>query len=158
MASSGNFDPFKTNDGCNEAEILDPPCTECLMKGKKCFQHFNPRSSKSLYFFVVKKPCKCPGVLLSNVKRYLWSKKDGPFGKKFPVSEAPTPYGTSGHSSLTGSRQREVARWTNVEGLIPTGGTPISSSSDFPIYIINNEGVMERIRRISDSPTGPDSE
>ncbi|MBW0511384.1 hypothetical protein O181_051099 [Austropuccinia psidii MF-1] len=80
MASSGNFDPSQTYDGYKAVEGLDPDCTECLMKGRQCFQHYNPCSSK----------------------RYLWSKKDGSFGKEFPVTEAPTPDGTSGYCKFRG--------------------------------------------------------
>ncbi|MBW0590402.1 hypothetical protein O181_130117 [Austropuccinia psidii MF-1] len=92
MASSGHFDPSQTNDGYRAGEILDPACTECLAKGTDCFQHQNPLSLKCHYCFIGKKPCCCTGVLSSNVRRYLWSRKDGPFEKEFPVSEAPTPY------------------------------------------------------------------
>ncbi|MBW0522672.1 hypothetical protein O181_062387 [Austropuccinia psidii MF-1] len=99
MASSVHFDPSQTCDGYKAVEVLDPSCTEFLMKGKECFQHFNPKSSKCHFCFVGKKSCCQPGMLASNVKRYLWSKKDGPFGKEFPVSEAPTPDGTSGYSN-----------------------------------------------------------
>ncbi|MBW0558775.1 hypothetical protein O181_098490 [Austropuccinia psidii MF-1] len=59
---------------------------------------------------------------------------------------------------VTGSRQRDVARWTNVGGPIPVGGRPIYSSSEVPISRINAEGVVKRIRRIADSPTDPDAE
>ncbi|MBW0568245.1 hypothetical protein O181_107960 [Austropuccinia psidii MF-1] len=45
MASSGHFDPSQTYDGYKAVEILDPACTECLAKGKDCFEHDNPRSS-----------------------------------------------------------------------------------------------------------------
>ncbi|MBW0504135.1 hypothetical protein O181_043850, partial [Austropuccinia psidii MF-1] len=58
----------------------------------------------------------------------------------------------------TGSRQRDVARWTNVGGPITVGGRPIYSSSEVLIFRINTEGVVKRIRRISDSPTDPDAE
>ncbi|MBW0580156.1 hypothetical protein O181_119871, partial [Austropuccinia psidii MF-1] len=58
----------------------------------------------------------------------------------------------------TGSRQRDVVRWTNVGGPIPVGGRPIYSSSEVPISRINTEGVVKRIRRIADSPTDPDAE
>ncbi|MBW0590543.1 hypothetical protein O181_130258, partial [Austropuccinia psidii MF-1] len=44
-------------------------------------------------------PCCNPAPAASNVKSYLWSKKDGPFGKDFPVSEGPTPDGASGYSN-----------------------------------------------------------
>ncbi|MBW0542953.1 hypothetical protein O181_082668 [Austropuccinia psidii MF-1] len=54
-------------------EVLDPACTECLAKGKECFQHFNLKSSKCNFCFVRKKPCHCPGPADSNVKRNLWS-------------------------------------------------------------------------------------
>ncbi|MBW0559811.1 hypothetical protein O181_099526, partial [Austropuccinia psidii MF-1] len=51
----------------------------------------------------------------------------------------------------TGSRERDVARWTNVGGSIPVGGTPIYSRT-------NTEGLVKRIRRISNSPPDPDAE
>ena len=62
---------------------------------------------------------------------------------------------------MTGSRQRDVARWTNVGGPIPVGGRPIYSSSEVPISRTNTEGVVKvvkRIRRIDDYPTDPDAE
>ncbi|MBW0583560.1 hypothetical protein O181_123275 [Austropuccinia psidii MF-1] len=158
MASSGHFDPSQIYDGYREVEILDAACTECFANVKVFFQHYNPQSSKCHYCFIGKKPCGCTRVPSSNVRRYLWSRKDGPFGKEFPVSEAPTPDGTSGFSQLTGSRQRDVARWTNVGGPIPVGGRPIYPSSEVPISRINTEGVVKRIRRIADSPTDPDAE
>ncbi|MBW0586980.1 hypothetical protein O181_126695 [Austropuccinia psidii MF-1] len=42
MASSGHFNPSQTYDGFRAVEVLDPACTECLAKGKDCFQHYNP--------------------------------------------------------------------------------------------------------------------
>ncbi|MBW0581146.1 hypothetical protein O181_120861 [Austropuccinia psidii MF-1] len=98
MASSGHFDPSQIYDEYRAVEILDPACTACLAKGKDCFQHYNSQSSKYHSCFIGKKPCRCTVVLSSNVRRYLWSRKDGPFGKEFPLSEAPTPDGTSGFS------------------------------------------------------------
>ncbi|MBW0471281.1 hypothetical protein O181_010996 [Austropuccinia psidii MF-1] len=56
-ASSGNFDPTQTYDGYKAVEVLDPPCTEFLAKGKDCFEPYNPRSSKYHYCFIGKKPC-----------------------------------------------------------------------------------------------------
>ncbi|MBW0541873.1 hypothetical protein O181_081588 [Austropuccinia psidii MF-1] len=109
MASSGHFDPSQTYDGYRAVEVLDPACSECLAKAPS-----------------------------PNVRRYLWSRKDGPFGKEFPVSEAPTPHGTSGFSQF--------------------GGRPIYSSSEVPISRINTEGVVKRIRRIAYSPTDPVAE
>ncbi|MBW0536571.1 hypothetical protein O181_076286 [Austropuccinia psidii MF-1] len=121
------------------------------------FGHFDPSQTydgyRSVEAFVP--ACSAPS---SNVRRYLWSRKYGPFGKEFPVSEAPTPDGTSGFTQLTGPRQRHVARSTNVGGPIPVGGRTIYSSSDIPISRINSEGVVKRIRRISYSPTDPDAE
>ncbi|MBW0499008.1 hypothetical protein O181_038723 [Austropuccinia psidii MF-1] len=158
MASSGHFDPSQTYDSYKVVEALDPACTECLAKGKDCFEHYNPRSSKCHYSYIGKKPCRQTGRKFSSVRKYLWSKKDGPFGKEFPVSEAPTLDATSGYSALTGSRQRDVAKWTNVGGALPVGGRPIYSSSEVPISRINNEGVVKRIRRIGNSPPDTDSE
>ncbi|MBW0587663.1 hypothetical protein O181_127378 [Austropuccinia psidii MF-1] len=98
MASSGHFDPSQTYDGFRAVEVLDPACTECLAKGKDCFQHFNPQSSKHHFFFIGKKPCRRTGLTSSNVRRHLWSRKDGPFGQEFLISEEPTPEVTSGFS------------------------------------------------------------
>ncbi|MBW0538123.1 hypothetical protein O181_077838 [Austropuccinia psidii MF-1] len=86
-----------------------------------------------------------------NIKSYLWSKKDGSFGKVFPVSEAATP-------DVTGSKKREVARWTNVGGPIQVGGRQIYSSSEVAISIINTKGVVKIITQIADSPPNPDDE
>ncbi|MBW0573602.1 hypothetical protein O181_113317 [Austropuccinia psidii MF-1] len=121
MASYGHFDPSQTYDGYRAVEILDPACTKCLAKGKDCFQHYNPQSSKCHFCFIGKKPCCRTGVSSSNVRR-------------------------------------DVARWTSVGGPIPFGGRPIYFSSEVPISRINTEGVVKRIRRISDSPTDPDAE
>ncbi|MBW0480212.1 hypothetical protein O181_019927 [Austropuccinia psidii MF-1] len=61
-------------------------------------------------------------------------------------------------TELTGSRKRDVARWTNVGGSIPVGGRSIYSSLEFPISRINTKGVVKRIRRIADSPPDLDAE
>ncbi|MBW0530373.1 hypothetical protein O181_070088 [Austropuccinia psidii MF-1] len=96
--------------------------------------------------------------MASNIRSNLWSKKDGPFGKELPVSEGPTPDGTSGYSDLNGSRQRDLERWTNVGGDITVGGRPIYSSSAVPISRINTKGVVKIIGRITNSPPDPDAE
>ncbi|MBW0558059.1 hypothetical protein O181_097774 [Austropuccinia psidii MF-1] len=158
MSSSGHFDTTQIYDGYKEVEVLDPAFTKCLAKGKDFFEHYNPRYSKCHYCFIGKKLCRCTGKEASNVRSYLWSKKDWPFGKEFPVSEAPTLDGTSGYSALTGSRQSDVARWTHVGGPIPVGGRPMNSISEGPISRINTEGIVKRIRRISNSPPDPDAE
>ncbi|MBW0586814.1 hypothetical protein O181_126529 [Austropuccinia psidii MF-1] len=108
-----------------------------------------------------RKPCCHMWVTSYNVRRHLWGRKDGPFGQKFPISEEPTPDATSGFSQLTGSRQRDVARWTNVRGPIPVGGRPIYSSSEVPISRTNTEGVVKIVKRVrirDDSATDPDAE
>ncbi|MBW0592307.1 hypothetical protein O181_132022 [Austropuccinia psidii MF-1] len=151
MASLGHFDTSQTYDGYKAVEVLNPTFTECLKKGKQCFQHYNTQSSKCHHCFVGKKPCQCPGAPLSNVGWYPWSKKDGHLGKDFRVPEAHTP-------DVTGCRKRDVARWTNVAGLIPICGRLIYSSSEFSICRINSQGVVKRLRRISDSPTNPNAE
>ncbi|MBW0558895.1 hypothetical protein O181_098610 [Austropuccinia psidii MF-1] len=69
-ASSGHFDPSQTYDGY-----------------KACH-----------YSFIGKRPCHHTWVPTYDFRRYLWSRKDGPFGKEFPVPDAPTPDGNSGHS------------------------------------------------------------
>ncbi|MBW0583633.1 hypothetical protein O181_123348 [Austropuccinia psidii MF-1] len=98
MASSGHFDPSQTYDGFRAVEVLDPACTECLAKGKDCFQHYNPQLSKCHFCFIGKKPCRRTRSTLSNVRRHLWSRKDGPYGQEFPILEEPTPDATSGFS------------------------------------------------------------
>ncbi|MBW0593089.1 hypothetical protein O181_132804 [Austropuccinia psidii MF-1] len=96
MASSGHFDPSQTYDGFRAVEVLDPPCTECLAKGKDFFQHYNPQLSKWHFCFIGKKPCRCTWLASSNVSRHLLSRKDGSFGQEFPIPEEPTPDATSG--------------------------------------------------------------
>ncbi|MBW0580506.1 hypothetical protein O181_120221, partial [Austropuccinia psidii MF-1] len=68
MASSGHFHPSQAYDGYRAVKILDPACSECLAKGKDCFQHYNPQSSKCHYCFIGKKPCCHTGVPSSNVR------------------------------------------------------------------------------------------
>ncbi|MBW0503423.1 hypothetical protein O181_043138 [Austropuccinia psidii MF-1] len=128
MASSGHFDPTQVYDSYKAVEI-----------------------SKCHYCFIGKKPCRQTGKQASNVRRYLWSKKDEPFGIELPFSEAPT-------LDVTGSRQRDVSRWTNVGGPNPVGGRAIYSSSEVPISRINTEGIVKRIRQIANSPPDPDAE
>ncbi|MBW0539543.1 hypothetical protein O181_079258 [Austropuccinia psidii MF-1] len=75
MASSGHFDPSQTYDGT--------------------------RSSNCHFCYIGKKPFHQTGRQATNVRRYLWSKKHGPFGKELPVSEAPTHDATSGYSAFS---------------------------------------------------------
>ncbi|MBW0512321.1 hypothetical protein O181_052036 [Austropuccinia psidii MF-1] len=89
------------------------------------------KSSKCHYCFIGRKPCHRTAKQASNVRRYLW---------------------------ITGSRQRDVARWTNVGGPIPVSGRPIYSSSEVPISGINTEGIVKRIRQIADYPHNLDAE
>ncbi|MBW0547174.1 hypothetical protein O181_086889 [Austropuccinia psidii MF-1] len=155
MVYLGHFDPSQTYDGYEAVEVLDPSCTEFLKKGKQCFQTHQPQFFKFHLSFVGKKPCQHPGASISNVRRYLWSKKEGPFGREFPVSKAPTPDATQGYSNC---KKSDVARWTNVGGPIAVGGRPVYSSSEVPISRINSQGVVKRIRLISNSTTDPDAE
>ncbi|MBW0548782.1 hypothetical protein O181_088497 [Austropuccinia psidii MF-1] len=104
MASSGHFDPSQADVGYKAFGVLDPALTKCLEKGKDFFQHYNSRSSKCHFCFVWKRPCRCTGPLASNIRRYLWSRKDRPFGKVFPVSEAPTPDGTPVYSTCASGK------------------------------------------------------
>ncbi|MBW0470434.1 hypothetical protein O181_010149 [Austropuccinia psidii MF-1] len=59
---------------------------------------------------------------------------------------------------LQGIQMRDVARWTNFGGPIPTASRPIYSSSKVPIPRINIQGVVKRLRKIVDSPTNPNAE
>ncbi|MBW0490608.1 hypothetical protein O181_030323 [Austropuccinia psidii MF-1] len=70
--------------------------------------HFDPSQKYDGY---KARPCRRTRVPTSNVRRYLWSREDGPFGKEFPVSEAPTPDGTSGYSHFPISK-------INTEGVV----------------------------------------
>ncbi|MBW0521224.1 hypothetical protein O181_060939 [Austropuccinia psidii MF-1] len=123
MLSSGHFNPTQTYDCYKAVEGLDPACTEFFAKGKDFFEHYNPRSSRCHYCFIGKKA--------SNLRRYLWSKKDGPFGKEFPVSEAPA---------------------------LDVDGRPIYSSSEVPNARIHTEGIVKRIIGIAYSPPDLDAE
>ncbi|MBW0494569.1 hypothetical protein O181_034284 [Austropuccinia psidii MF-1] len=122
--------------------------------------HFYPSQTYDGYKAVEVLDPACTECLskASNFRRYLWSRKDGPFGKEFQFSEGTTTYGISRFSHLTGSRHRDVVRWTNVGGPISAGSRPIYSSSEIPISRINTEGVVKSIRRIADSPPDPDAE
>ncbi|MBW0499067.1 hypothetical protein O181_038782 [Austropuccinia psidii MF-1] len=148
MASSGHFDPAQTYYGYKVVEVLDPACTNCLAKEKYFFQNSNLRPSKC-HFFVWKKPCCGTGPPDSNFRRYLWSKKDGHFGKECYQLLRPLPLMVP-QSTLMVSL-RDVARWANVEGTI-------YSSSEVPISSINTEVVVKRIRQIANSPPDPDAE
>ncbi|MBW0559864.1 hypothetical protein O181_099579 [Austropuccinia psidii MF-1] len=131
MAFSGHFDPSQIYDSYKAVEVLDPACTESMPPyWEASFQH----------------------------QEVFMDSRNGPFGKEFPVSVAPDLDGTSGYSALTGSRQRDVSRWTNVGGPIIVGGRPIYSSSEVPISRINTKGIVKRIRQIAKSPPDPDSE
>ncbi|MBW0523820.1 hypothetical protein O181_063535 [Austropuccinia psidii MF-1] len=130
MASSGHFDPTQTYDGYKAVEVLDPAGTECLAKGKESFEHYDPRSSKCHYCFIGKKPCCHTGKQASNVRGYLWTKKDGPFGKEFPVSEAPTLDGTSGYSAYAEGSDE----WDGEEAVVVpnSAGHPSNASCSQP--------------------------
>ncbi|MBW0513607.1 hypothetical protein O181_053322 [Austropuccinia psidii MF-1] len=82
MASSGHFDPTQIYDRYKEVEVLDPACIKCLVKGKDCFEHYNPRSSKCHYSFIGKRPCGRTGKQASNVRRKRdvarWTNVGGP--------------------------------------------------------------------------------
>ncbi|MBW0464519.1 hypothetical protein O181_004234 [Austropuccinia psidii MF-1] len=81
-----------------------------------------------------RKPCGCPGSGASNIRRYLWSKKDGPFGKEFPVSEGPTPDATSGYSDCRGM-WKDGPMLENPSQLVVGQSTP-AQQSQFPGSIL----------------------
>ncbi|MBW0527682.1 hypothetical protein O181_067397 [Austropuccinia psidii MF-1] len=154
MASSGYFDPTQTYDGHKEVAVRYPACTECLAKGKDCFENYNPRSSKCHYCFIGKKRCRCTGKKAANVRSYLWSKKNGTFGNELLVSEDPTLDGTSGYSACRGIWPGGLM----FEGPSQSVVRQIYSSSEVPISRINTEGIVKRIRQIAYSPPDPDAE
>ncbi|MBW0584734.1 hypothetical protein O181_124449 [Austropuccinia psidii MF-1] len=89
-----------------------------------------PDLQKCHYCFIGKKPCCQAGKQASNVRRYLWSKKDRPFGKEFPVSEALTLDGTSGYSTYAeGSDELDGEE---VEVIPHSAGHPSNSSPSQP--------------------------
>ncbi|MBW0508174.1 hypothetical protein O181_047889 [Austropuccinia psidii MF-1] len=149
IAPSGHFDPSQIYDGYRAVEILDPTCTEFLAKGKDCFQHYNPQSSKCHYLFIGKKPCCCTGVPSSNVRRYLWSRRDGPFGKELPVSEAPTSDGTSGFSQVIPSTPRT---FEPVRASIPTTIPPSSPSTSHARPALNPAVRPSKSQKPRNSP------
>ncbi|MBW0559339.1 hypothetical protein O181_099054 [Austropuccinia psidii MF-1] len=154
MASSGQFYPSQTYDGYREVEVLYPACSECLAKGKDCFQHYNPRSSKCHFSFIEKKPCCCTGVPSSNVRRHSGVERMGLLGKNSQSLRNLLLM------ELQDFLNRDVGRWTSVGGPIPVGGRAIYSSSEVPISRTNTEAVVKvvkRIRRIDNSPTDPDA-
>ncbi|MBW0553664.1 hypothetical protein O181_093379 [Austropuccinia psidii MF-1] len=140
MASSGNFDPSQTYDSYKAFEVHDPACTECLARGG-IYGGGNMgllgKSSQLLRHLLLMEIQGIP--IVSNLNTLI-------------------EIGTDILDVVTGSRQRDVARWTNVGGTIPIGGRPIYSSSEVPISRINTEEVVKRIKRISDSPTDPHAE
>ncbi|MBW0502669.1 hypothetical protein O181_042384 [Austropuccinia psidii MF-1] len=152
MASSGHFDPSQMYDGYKEVEVLDPSCNKCLVKGRDCFQHYNPRSSKCHFCFVGKKPCCRTGPQSSNVRQYLWSRCMGLLGRSSQFLR-PLPL-----IAPQGIAIRDLSRWTNIGEPIPAGGRPIYSSLEVPISRINTEGVVKKIRQIANFPSDPDAE
>ncbi|MBW0477974.1 hypothetical protein O181_017689 [Austropuccinia psidii MF-1] len=155
MDSSGHFDPSQTYDGYKAVGVLDPACTECLAreKGHVVVPGFHLLMSGGIY-----------GVgkmgLLGKSSQFLKHLLLMELQVIPSVSNLNTliKIGTDILDVVTGSKQRDVSRWTDVGGLIPIGGRPIYSSSEVPISRINTEGVVKRIKRIADSPTDPDAE
>ncbi|MBW0544897.1 hypothetical protein O181_084612 [Austropuccinia psidii MF-1] len=70
----------------------------------------------------------------------------------YKAVEVLDPACTECFAKVTGSRQRDVG------GPILVGDRPIYSSSEFQISRINTDGVVNRIRRIPDSPPDTDAE
>ncbi|MBW0561075.1 hypothetical protein O181_100790 [Austropuccinia psidii MF-1] len=92
MAYSGHFDPTQIYDGYKAVDILDPACTKCFVKGKDCFEHRNPRSSKIHYCFIGKKPCHHTGKQAFNMGVFM-KKRDVArctnVGGPIPVGDRP---------------------------------------------------------------------
>ncbi|MBW0565720.1 hypothetical protein O181_105435 [Austropuccinia psidii MF-1] len=65
---------------------------------------------------------KCEEVFMDN--------KDGPFGKEFPVSEAPTPDATSGYSAY--SEGSDELHGEEVEVIPNSAGHPVNYSPSHP--------------------------
>ncbi|MBW0473203.1 hypothetical protein O181_012918 [Austropuccinia psidii MF-1] len=151
--SSGNLDTSQTYDNYKAVEVLNPACTECLARGHVIVLGCQLLVSGGI--FGVGKI----GLLQKSsqfLRHLLLMELQG-----IPIVNNLNTLITIGTDILDvvpGSRQRDVARWTNVGGPIPIGVRPIYSSSEVPISRINTEGVLKRIRRIADSPTNPDAE
>ncbi|MBW0585838.1 hypothetical protein O181_125553, partial [Austropuccinia psidii MF-1] len=131
MASSGHFDPSQTYDGYRAVEVLDPACSECLAKGKDCFQHYNSQSSKCHFASLERNHVLIPGCHLLTSGGIYGVEKMGLLGRS--------------SQSLRHLLLMKLQDFLNV-------------SSEVPISRINTEGVVKRIRRIADSPTDPDAE
>ncbi|MBW0516153.1 hypothetical protein O181_055868 [Austropuccinia psidii MF-1] len=107
--------------------------------------HFDPSQTHDSYK-AVERPCRHTGVPTSNVRRYLWSRKDGPFGKELQFL---------GHLLLMELQGIPIV--INLNTLIKIG-TDILDVVTGSRQRINTEGVVRRIRRIADSPTDSDAE
>ncbi|MBW0565798.1 hypothetical protein O181_105513 [Austropuccinia psidii MF-1] len=116
-------------------EVLDHACTECLEKGKEFFEHHNPRSSKWHYCFMGRSHAIELGCKLQTSGGTCEVRRMGLLEKSSQSLRLLLLI------VLTDSRQRDVARWTNV-------GWPIYSSSEVPISRINTEGIVKRIRQM----------
>ncbi|MBW0575373.1 hypothetical protein O181_115088 [Austropuccinia psidii MF-1] len=108
--------------------------------------HFYPAQPYDAYK-AVEKPCCQIGPLASNLRRYLWSKNDGPFGKEFPVSEAPTPDGTSGYSNFTSQQLQpgaSASRRREELSPLPFPAAQVFQKRDFwPIQVTREDPSME---------------
>ncbi|MBW0470591.1 hypothetical protein O181_010306, partial [Austropuccinia psidii MF-1] len=147
MASSGNFDPSQTYDGYKAVEALDPACYECLAKGKDCF-HITILDLQSVTIVslershVVVLGCKLQmSGGLDRVERMGLFEKSFQFLRHLLLMALQgflivsslsilIEFGTDIIDLVTGSRQRDVARWTNVRGPIPVGDAEGSDELD----------------------------
>ncbi|MBW0521696.1 hypothetical protein O181_061411 [Austropuccinia psidii MF-1] len=152
MASTGDLDPTQVYDGYKAVEVLDPACTDCLAKGKDCFEHYNHRSQNSTtaslgrsHATILRSRLQTSGGICG-VRRMGLLEKSSQFLRPLLLMV------------LQGILLRDVARWTNVGGPIPVGGRPIYLGSEAPISRMITEGIVKQIRHIANSPPNPDGE
>ncbi|MBW0557804.1 hypothetical protein O181_097519 [Austropuccinia psidii MF-1] len=126
MASSGHFDPSQTYDGYRAVAILDTAGTECLAKGKDCFQHYNPQSSKCHYCFIGKKPFRRTGVSSSNIRRQRdvarWTSVGG------PISVGGRPIYSSSEVPISRINTERVVK--RIRGIADSTTYPDAEGSD----------------------------
>ncbi|MBW0573648.1 hypothetical protein O181_113363 [Austropuccinia psidii MF-1] len=146
---------FATSAPPPAVEVLDPACTECLAKGKDCFQLYNPNLQNAIFALLERNHVVVPGCHLLTSGGIYGVERMGLLGKNSQ------PLRNLVLIKLQDFLNRDVVRWNSVGGPIPVGGRPICPSSEVPISRKNTEGVVKvvkRVRSIDDFPTDPDAE
>ncbi|MBW0510585.1 hypothetical protein O181_050300 [Austropuccinia psidii MF-1] len=175
MASSGNFDPSKLTTATRQLRLLILRVLNVWQRGRIAFNTTTRNLQSATIFSLERSHVAVPGCKLQTSGVTCGVRRMGLMGKSFQFLRSlllmvlqgiPTvsnlnfliELGADIPDLVTGSRQRDVRRWTNVGEPIPVGGSPTYSSSAVLISRINTEGVVKKIRQISDSQPDPDAE